>query len=413
MNYFKTLSLWKKIALILVVLIIAAAVPLTINQLKKQQENRSRASGGTVTISFIPSTSTITQDTQIQVALDGADNNVSSADIGILFDPVVLEAVSFTPASTFNSTFRNTIDPTTGKIHYSAVSTAATPITGSAIPLGTIVFRPKTATGTTTLNFENIKVTASGVRTNLPVNLTSGNYTIGPSVTGIPSPTTPANPSPSPTPLISTTPVPSATPVPTTEPTPTPIALCPPIPLPTTVPGATQVSLDLILEGIGTTEQGGNPRPLTCTRPVTVYVLNGTEQEVTHVQGSVAFDTATKTFKGVVNVGSIPTGAYIVKVKSPRYLRRRVPGIITITQGQTTSPLVALLRVGDANEVGTSFNVIDIQDFNIIRSCFSITGTPPAICGTNRQSADLNDDGIINEIDINLYKINVQVLTGD
>jgi len=173
----KKYRLW----LTLSVLILAIAIPLTISEIQKQQEIRSRAAGGAVSFIFSPQTLTasVAGSFNVELSLNATDNNITGVDIIINFDPKVLEMVSFTPSSALSTTNFNTIDNTGGSLHYSAVSPGQVSNTGT-FSLGIINFKGK-ATGTSSVSLGTAVVTAQGITTALPIdNTTTGTYTINP-----------------------------------------------------------------------------------------------------------------------------------------------------------------------------------------------------------------------------------------
>lgn len=231
-------------------------------------------------------------------------------------------------------------------------------------------------------------------------------------------PTTPYYPTVSPTyvePSISPTAAPtiyypsiSPTGSPVTTPTPTYV----PQPTGTPVPGDTYLNFTIGLQGIGTAgdavnpNSGGNMNPLHPTRTITATVYDAQNQLVATEEGSVTFNSTTGLFQGSVDLGSgVATGLYTVKVKTDQYLRSLVPGIQTITQGQTnTMPAVSLIA-GDI----TGQNEINLTDYNVLIACYSDLEPmqDPTLCNqftvNGFSMADLNDDGAVNQFDLNLF----------
>lgn len=196
---------------------------------------------------------------------------------------------------------------------------------------------------------------------------------------------------------------------------------------PTTTPqpsaspsGTTQLSLYLLLHGVGyggdnqSPGSAGNFAPLNPQRGVTVPVLDGTGTIVTTGTGNVQFDQSSGEFIGTVTLSLLlPPGSYTVKIASPSYLRKTAPGFISVTgssQGGPISIPTTTLVVGDAN----NDNSLDILDYNMIADCFSISASPK-FCSdlSKKQAADLNDDGNVDGIDINLFVRNVQTRNGE
>lgn len=165
-------------------------------------------------------------------------------------------------------------------------------------------------------------------------------------------------------------------------------------------PGSTILDLQLQLHGVGSLD-GGNTSPKTPTRTVQVQVYNTNDILMTEKSGQVTYDASKGMFLGPVNLGTTFTsGSYVVKVKTPRYLRKKYPGTaVKIVAGQT-NPLPALaLTAGDANDD----NSLDILDWNYVYGCFSEL-LPARACPAGwKEASDFNDDGNVNGIDLNLF----------
>jgi len=249
-------------------------------------------------------------------------------------------------------------------------------------------------------------------------------------VTSVPATIIPPTSVPPTLPLATVVPNPTATiapfaPSPTIQPinnpTPTVTAVSPTISTPknTPIPGDTYLGLNIGLQGIGTAGDSqtdtlsdctvaqppaacdGNMNPLRPTRTVTVDILNASNQEVLKQQGTVTYDTNSGKFLGTVDLGpNFTTGLYTVKVTTDQFLRSIVPGIQTITSGQTMKLPYVSLVAGDIYPD----NQINIVDYNILLSCYSDLLPASASCtATNKTLADLTDDGAVNQDDLNLF----------
>ena len=234
-----------------------------------------------------------------------------------------------------------------------------------------------------------------------------------------------ATPSPTTSPSTSPTANPSASPSPSTSASPTP----------TPQPGDTVLALSVGMDGVGSTGTNQNPVPLanwknnppkTLVRNVTVDVWDSNNNKVINGKpGTVTYDSTNGYFTGTVNLGgSFVTGNYTVKVKSDGHLKRLVSGIQNITHGAVAQMPRVNLVVGDI----TGDNIIDIRDYNIFISCsvFSSSGVSyspnspfdsGALCntaGANYQAlSDLDDNGVIDQIDYNLFIGEYSIQNGD
>lgn len=230
----------KRLLLIIFTILLAIAIPFTINFLREQQEIRSRAGGGTVALQLAPLTATsIVNDTfTVNLSLRNANGlDVTGLDISMLFDSGVIELNSFTASSVFNQQLINTPNNTTGTFRYVAVSTSTDQINQTAINLGTLTFKAKNV-GSSTTSFQTVKVVAHGSNQLVQVGQNSvGTYTV----------TLPPTPTPTPLPTATPTPLPTATPTPVPSPTPSPTPI-PPTSTPTPTPPAGDISGDGIVD---------------------------------------------------------------------------------------------------------------------------------------------------------------------
>ncbi len=254
--------------------------------------------------------------------------------------------------------------------------------------------------------------TPTKVPTPTPFSAPTATPTSIPTPTKTPTPTVPNAPTPTktPTPTLpgptSAIPTPTKTPTPTAEPTDVPQPTNTPMPTPTLVPGSTNIAFNLALHGLGKGGDSANPNgtgnmtPLRSQRTVSVDVYNDSNVLVKTVTGTVAFDTTSGHFKGLISLGTdISSGAHQIRVKTDQFLRALVPGIQNLTAGQTKElPLAALVN-GDIN----NDNQLNILDYNILMGCYSDL-SPAVNCPAGEElRADITDDGAVNQFDYNLF----------
>lgn len=393
----------KKTLLLILIIIIVIAVPLTISQLKKQQEIRSRATGTTpVSFKLSPEalSKTIGENFDVQLSIDAQTNDISAIDITINFNKDLLELISFRPTTVFNTQVMNNPNNQAGLFRYVALNTTSSQITGSSINLGTISFKTKTA-GAGTVNFQNTQVTGSGQSAILLTNNNStGIYTIGdliPTPTEIPT----SIPLPTSTPVPTETPVPTNTPAPTITPEPTATI----VPTPTADPNGTYLAFTLNLKGVGGIGENTNPKHPQKQLQVEATDTNG---QVFTGTGTITFDSQTNNFKGNINMGdNFPEGAYTVKIKTDKYLKKLIPGIQNITIKTTNNMPGTTLNVGDSN----SDNKLDASDYNIFLSCFGQKADLPSCMG--KDTVDYDDNGIIDGVDFNIFLRSLATQEGD
>lgn len=195
-----------------------------------------------------------------------------------------------------------------------------------------------------------------------------------------------------PTPSPTLTPTPTRPTTPTVSPTPTPTCAggqcSTPTPTPTFPPGSTALRVSFTLPGIIT----GAHR----ARTGEVIIVNNQNQEVRRVAGNFEFSGV---YSATVNLGAFTTGSYIVKLKADNSLAKLIPGIHTLTSGQANTVPQVTLVTGNINQTGSSANRLDITDYQALLDC----ARNNASCTSEKRAlADLNDDGQVEEIDLNI-----------
>jgi hypothetical protein len=202
------------------------------------------------------------------------------------------------------------------------------------------------------------------------------------------------------------------TPTPTTGPatlTSTPTATQPtstPIPTPTVVPGGTNLNFALALHGLGKGGDSANPNgtgntsPVRPQRTVAVDVYDANNALIKSTQGTVSYDNASGQFKGLISLGTgINSGAYTLRIKTNQFLRTLVPGIQSLSSGNTFDvPLTAMVS-GDIN----NDNTINILDYNILMGCYSDLSPAVSCAAGDNLRADITDDSAVNQFDYNLF----------
>ncbi len=427
------------IGLILGLLVIS--IPLTVFILQKSQESRSRATAAT-TLSFMPA-STQTSPLQFTVndsfilnpTINPGTNLVTLVKLEITYDPSKLApngANSFAP----NTAAFPVI--TQQPIYSPGVIQVIMEIGSN--PTNAI----QTTTSLGTISFNALSPTTSGTPTQVVYTTTSEVLSLGSNdqaAENVLSSTTPAfieinSPIPTPT----NTPVPTLTPTPTLLPTntPTPTPTSTPIPTDTPFPTSTPVPLSTVLNftvflhGIGNSGDNANPNtfslsnhnPLHPERNLSVEIYDKTNQFVSSSSGTLVFDANAGNFSASIDMGTaFLTGDYNIYIKSDKYLKKLIPGIQKITAGQTNTAVVTTLIAGDINDD----NTLDILDYNALLDCgygeiTSLPMTDPnsvfnsAMCQAHQPytiNTDLNDDGIIDATDFNLFIRELSVQNGD
>ncbi|MDO8460930.1 MAG: hypothetical protein Q7S38_00645 [bacterium] len=146
----------------------------------------------------------------------------------------------------------------------------------------------------------------------------------------------------------------------------------------------------------------------TSQRPVEIELFDSNNQPLPIKTGTVDFSKTTNRFKGTVDMGSLAAGNYAVKVKTPKYLKKLIPGIQTITKGRTAPYIIppVTLIVGDAN----NDNRINVLDLNIWLGCYQGKENEKSC-----SSVDFNDNGKIRDdlADGNLIIKSFEIREGD
>lgn len=199
---------------------------------------------------------------------------------------------------------------------------------------------------------------------------------------------------------------------------------------PTPVP--TTLSFDILLHGVGASGDNPNPNtsdlsnknPLHPQRNFSLDIVDASNNTIKSLSGSLIYNAGNGSFQSTVDLGStFPQGNYYLKLKSDRYLKKLVPGIINIKAGQDNNlPQVALIA-GDIN----NDNFVNVLDYNILRDCGYGTINPLPLAdpgspynskdcvshGGLKINTDLDDNGIIDSSDYNLFLREVSVQYGD
>lgn len=228
-------------------------------------------------------------------------------------------------------------------------------------------------------------------------------------------PTSTSTPTPvSPTAIL-TTPTPTSLP-----PTPTQVSTSTPAPTNTLIVSGFHFNFDITLQGIGSGVLD-NSTPVHPQRELTVTVFkeDNTPAFAVPVRIQVAYNTSTKRFVASdIGLAAIfPEGNYSVKVSTPGYLTKRIPGIFQLrtTQLIYNFPQITL-TAGDIN----GDNKIDIKDYTLYRECYGKQIVDSIVLDGGSISCsltDLNDDERIDsrasERDYLLLLASFSQITGD
>jgi hypothetical protein len=168
----------------------------------------------------------------------------------------------------------------------------------------------------------------------------------------------------------------------------------------------TTLAVTVFLHGIGKAGDSvnktpsGTDHPLHANRSVTISLYDTQKNLIAMKQGTVVYDPASGSFKGSVLLDTdCKTGKYFVEVNMDQYIKQMLSATQTITTGTTTALPSISLVAGDAN----NDEYLDIVDYSIVIGCFSEL-MPAASCDANTKVlGDINDDGVVNQFDYNLF----------
>ncbi len=412
------------------------ALPLILLVVKQKTQVNTKAQAST-TLSFSPVSSPNTPLTEnegqafsVDVMLSPGANLISLAKIEVDFDPTKV-----------------TLDPTNPVVVNSAVF--PTVVEGPIISAGKIQIvvsigpdQTKVVQVDSKIMTLNFKATAATTQTQLTYPIGTGNqiYSIAPTdssnenvlniatpaiikINAAPTPTSVPVPTNTPTPTLTptNTPTPTFTPTPTPRPTatPTPTVFVTPLPsnFPSPTPGQTTLDIKgLKLHGIGTGGDSPNPNgagtlnPLHPNRSMIVEIYNSLGVSIGSIQGNVLYNSTSGDFAGSFQVpGKIISGSYTIKLRTPQYLVRLIPGFVNLVQGQSNPTAQATLIAGDVD----GDNFLKVADYDIIMGCYSDLLPAKSCTPAQKLSADLSDDGIVDQDDYNLFLRELSVQHGD
>ncbi len=405
-----------KILLLVLIAIVLISIPLTLLLTQRKQETRTRANVST-TLSFTPASTTTTpiqksigDNFSVDIMVNPGTNLVSFVRFQVKYDPSKISLTQSNPFVPNISAFPVTIE---GPVTTNDTLAASVNIGGD----------PTKAIQTTTkLGTLNFKAVGSTNGTPTQITFTTLTQVLSAGATdqageNILSTTTPANLN------IGSA---NGSPAPTNNPTGTPAI----------TPGPTQATtilkFDLLLHGVGSAGDNPNPQgsslsnknPLHPQRNLAITIIDSNNQEVKSLTGSITYTPGKGNFEGKIDLGpNFPTGNYSIKMKSDRYLRKLAPGIVNIENLQENPVPKTTLVAGDVKDD----NVLNVLDYNILLDCGYGAINPLPLADPNSiynsnfckahttftSNTDIEDNGIVNSPDYNLFLRELSVQNGD
>jgi len=399
----------KQAILFAIALALLISIPLTVSQLSKQQNESGHAAAG-ASLTFTPASSNATpiqtsvgSTIDLNINIDPGNSLVTFIRYQINYDPTKVQLVAATPDTLNSSIFTNVEGPVINNATLAqsvSIGSDPTKVITKPTKVATLHFKAVGSTngGTTTITYGTLsQALSSGANDQANQNVLSTTTPAVIAISGSGSPTT----GPSPTTL----------------------------PLPTIT--GTALNFSLLLHGVGAAGDNPNPtgnslsnkNPLHPERNVSVEVFDTSNKSVASSSSPVTYDSNSGMFIGAVGLpSSVKTGNYSVKIQTNRYLKRLVPGIQQVVAGQQVSVTPVQMIAGDTN----NDNVLNVLDYNAMLDCGYGQLNPLPLNDPNSayhssdcqvhtptEDVDLNDDGIINSTDYNLFLRELSVQNGD
>ncbi len=401
--------------IIATLLVLLAAIPTTMFLMQDPQETRSRASAST-TLEISPNSTPanplekkVGEQVLFDVIVNPGSNLPSLVKLELQYDPDIFSASSsafVANSQAFPSTIEGPIT-SNGKVLISvSIGPDSTKVIQKPTKVGTLTLTTKAVTNgsPSEISFgtrsQVLSLAQSDESNENVLSTTTPSYIAV--VQGI-------------TPTIEQ---PTATILPSTFPT---IGLSPtttPMPSPTFSAQAMVLSFNVFMHGIGSSGDNANPfssqfsnkQPQRPTRDVTVYIYDDQNKLAKTQSGSITYDVASGTYKGIVDLGTdIQSGDYTIRVKEGTHLRRLLPGIQRLNeQALNTMPDIALVA-GDVN----NDNTLNILDYNLVIGCYSDLLPAVSCTDENKIKTDLNDNNEVNQFDYNLFLREITVQSGN
>ncbi len=390
-----------------VLIALFVSIPITVSVVSQQQKTetatQTHASAST-SLSFMPTSTTASPiqanvgDTiDLDLYVNPGNNLVTFVRYQINYDPAKVQLVTSDPVDLNNKIFASIEGPllNSGSIAQ-AVSIGSNPtnVITQSTKIGTLHFKAVGGTngGTTTISFGTLsQALSSSSNDQASENVISTTIPAVISISGTASP--------------------SLSPAPTAS--------------------GTALSFTVLLDGVGSAGDNPNPtgnslsnkNPLHPQRNLAVQVFDTNNNLVASAAGTVTYSSIPGTFLGTIGLpATVQSGNYYVKVQTDRYLRKLVSGIVQIAANQTTKVTSVQLVNGDTN----NDNVLNILDYNALLDCGYGEINPLPLSNSSStynssacqihqpaQDVDLNDDGIINSTDYNLFLRELSVQNGD
>lgn len=160
------------------------------------------------------------------------------------------------------------------------------------------------------------------------------------------------------------------------------------------------------LDGIGPNAVVQSPAR---TATIKIFDNNGSLDTAKYTARDVLnYDPASGTFVNPkFNLGAVPDGSYQMIIQIEKYIDEQLisndGANFTFAAGATIEVRPVRMRAGDIAPSPNGDNYINIIDYNVLIGC--LPGAPANAC-LNKKIADLNDDGKVDQIDLNILQRN-------
>ena len=199
-----------------------------------------------------------------------------------------------------------------------------------------------------------------------------------------------------------------STPSPTKKPSSNPTLIMNPTTTPATGDSTTFLTVNLFLHGLGKAGDSVNPSavntdtPKTSQRTVTIAFYKPDNTLVLSHDGTVTYNADSGSFTGTINMGSLKTltaGNYTLRIKVSKYLPFDIPTQVKLPENGGTFVIPdASLVAGDIR----NDSKLDILDYTDLLKCYSDLSSAASCSASEKQLADITDDGLVNQLDYNL-----------
>ncbi len=154
-----------------------------------------------------------------------------------------------------------------------------------------------------------------------------------------------------------------------------------------------------------------NQKPLHPTRDIKIDLLDDSGSVSASLNGKMTYEQSLGYFRGIGSISaSLKEGAYTFKAHTSKYLKKKVIFTQTVKPGgEYVLPLTDLIAADVDND-----NQLSILDYNLIAPCYKYPNVTNNTCDQAKiDEVDTDDNGVINEFDLNLFVRELSVRIGE